>query len=118
MVHSLIKALGLLTPSQDGLATVRPMGPVRATLKDLSAYHTDDYLQFILDSKNVSKWDRNTDHITEFGLEEVRIMWLSGNRSHTLGLSNIRRSSRLCSIGCWCNPNRQLHQDYGIPMLH
>ncbi|KAJ3486563.1 hypothetical protein NLI96_g4154 [Meripilus lineatus] len=56
--------------SQDGLATIRPMGPVRATLKDLSAYHTDDYLQFILDSKNVSKRNISAEHITEFGLEE------------------------------------------------
>lgn len=112
MVHSLIKALGLLTPSQDGLATIRPMGPVRATLKDLSAYHTDDYLQFILDSKNVSKRNISAEHITEFGLEEVRVIWLSGNRSRTLGLSNIRRSPGLCSIGCWCNSNRQLHPIY------
>lgn len=42
--------------------------PTPATLKELSVYHTEDYLQFVL---NPGKAGTSEPH--EFGLEEVRL---------------------------------------------
>lgn len=68
MVHSLIKALGLLTTTVTAHTTrIQPMGPIPATLRELSSYHTRDYLEFILNPQHLSGSSTNT----EFGLEEV-----------------------------------------------
>lgn len=73
MVHSLVKALGLLTPTESSYSTkIQPVRPVRATIKELAAYHTQDYLQFMLDPKNASATVRKSEDDAEFGLEEVR----------------------------------------------
>ncbi len=73
MVHSLVKALALLAPAESDHSTkLQPVRPVRATLKELAAYHTQDYLQFLLDPNNISATIRKPEDDAEFGLEEVR----------------------------------------------
>lgn len=72
-MHSLVKAFGLLAPrSKDSPSRLQVINPAPAEYKDLSAFHTRDYLDFVLDSKNASEPDFDDDsQQVEFGLEEV-----------------------------------------------
>lgn len=70
LVHSLVKAFGLLSPRPGATAQLRLMRPVPAAVKDLAIYHTRDYLDFVFNKGNVIKQERPV-HV-EFGLEEVR----------------------------------------------
>ncbi|EAU81472.2 histone deacetylase 8 [Coprinopsis cinerea okayama7 len=63
IVHSLIHALGLFNPSP-GRARIQVITPRRASYKDLSTFHSKEYLDYILDKDN--------DGVTnpEFGLQD------------------------------------------------
>ncbi|KAI0367212.1 histone deacetylase complex protein [Pilatotrama ljubarskyi] len=72
LVHTLVKAYGLLTAEQRGApkhdSIVRLIAPVPADMKELSAYHDRDYLQFILDpTQHLSAGSQDK---AEYGLEE------------------------------------------------
>lgn len=72
MVHNLAKAFGLLSPRQDTSTQIRLLRPTPATVNDLAIYHTRDYLEFVLNSRNAAKREDSTQ--AEFGLEEVRVV--------------------------------------------
>ena len=70
LVHSLVKAFGLLSPRPGATAQLRLMRPVPAAVKDLAIYHTRDYLDFVFNKENAIKQEHPA-HV-EFGLEDVR----------------------------------------------
>ncbi|EPQ53489.1 histone deacetylase complex protein [Gloeophyllum trabeum ATCC 11539] len=71
IVHSLINALGLLSHNQDQeMLPIRVVKPVPAQYDDLAAYHTRDYLEFILDPKNSSGAVVEQDDVLEYGMED------------------------------------------------
>ncbi|KAH9918958.1 histone deacetylase complex protein [Fomitopsis serialis] len=69
LVHALVKAYGLLDPAKCPKDTrLQVLRPVPADDKELGAYHTQDYLQFVLNPANGSAPD--DPNVAEFGLEE------------------------------------------------
>ncbi|KAI0937662.1 hypothetical protein AcW1_001515 [Taiwanofungus camphoratus] len=70
LVHSLVKAYGLLNPqSNDQQSRLQLLRPVPADYKALSAYHSRDYLEFVL-SPQKSPHSDGASQQTEYGLEE------------------------------------------------
>ncbi|KAI9058032.1 histone deacetylase 8 [Trametes sanguinea] len=71
-VHTLVKAFGLLSPQTNASGGIecalKPLRPVPASLKELSAYHDKDYLEYIL-SRGASTSDSGSNN-AEYGLEE------------------------------------------------
>lgn len=71
MVHSLVNALGLLSSaSVSETRRIQVVHPTRATHKDLLMYHTNDFLDFVLDPKNSQESVSNREVNAEFGLED------------------------------------------------
>ena len=79
LVHSLISAFRLSAfENQGGSKALQVLKPIEATKKDLSAYHSRDYLDYVLDPKNSSGHSASATVITaEFGLEDVSGLLLS-----------------------------------------
>lgn len=71
MVHSLVKAYGLLSPHSSTNTQLRMLPPSPAGINDLAVYHTRDYLEFVLNSKTTVKPTYTSR--AEFGLEEVQL---------------------------------------------
>ena len=72
VVHSLISSLGLMTSSPFQQRRLVVVTPRKASYKDLSVYHTRDYLDAILDTGNSSKNENESEPSAEFGLEDVK----------------------------------------------
>jgi histone deacetylase 8 len=73
IVHSLISSLGLMTSSPSAKRRLVVVTPRKASYKDLSVYHTRDYLDAILDTGNpVGKKESEAEPNHEFGLEDVK----------------------------------------------
>lgn len=72
IVHSLISSLGLMTSSPSQKRRLVVVTPRRASYKDLSVYHTRDYLDAILDTNNPDKKESEAEPNAEFGLEDVK----------------------------------------------
>ncbi|EGN92545.1 hypothetical protein SERLA73DRAFT_65582 [Serpula lacrymans var. lacrymans S7.3] len=72
LVHSLASSLGILVPKQKHNGQhIRLIRPNRATLKDLSVYHTRDYLDFSLNPDNHSEnVQQEPNESADFGLED------------------------------------------------
>ncbi|KAI0819455.1 histone deacetylase complex protein [Trametes gibbosa] len=70
LVHTLVKAYGLLSPETNSAdhrhSVLQVLPPPPADMRELAAYHDRDYLEYILDTHDLSKEDMNT----EYGLEE------------------------------------------------
>lgn len=74
LVHSLVKSYGLLSPGASSEANIRLMPPVPADRDALAMYHSNGYLDFILDPQN-SSGDASASagddgRHAEFGVEE------------------------------------------------
>lgn len=69
LVHTLAKELGLLSSKFTSPRSICPVRPQLATLADLSAYHTRDYLEFVLNPNNPQSVDKDG-AVGEFGLED------------------------------------------------
>ena len=68
LVHSLVKAFKLLTTGHAYTSSsLKIINPKPAEYKDLAAFHTRDYLDFVLDPNSLSDDGQRS----EFGLEEV-----------------------------------------------
>ena len=73
MVHALISAFRL--SSLEGQRLLQIFKPGQASLKDLSVYHSRDYLDYVLDAENsASSPDGLTEVTAEYGLEDVNLM--------------------------------------------
>ncbi|PCH45034.1 histone deacetylase 8 [Wolfiporia cocos MD-104 SS10] len=72
IVHSLVKAFGLLGDLQDDGqgACVRVIRPYPAGARDLTAYHSRDYVEFLLNPETTSSLLANSSGHAEYGLEE------------------------------------------------
>jgi histone deacetylase 8 len=68
LTHSLISSLGLL--SSESNKRIRVVKPARATHKDLSVYHSRDYLDFVLNPATATT-EAVLNFNVEFGLEDV-----------------------------------------------
>ncbi|KAI8969436.1 histone deacetylase complex protein [Trametes punicea] len=69
LVHTLVKAFGLLSPLQDSVVNVgnsvmQVLSPVSADIRELSTYHDKDYLEYILGG------NKSEGRNAEYGLEE------------------------------------------------
>jgi histone deacetylase 8 len=75
LVHALISAFRLSSlEAPEGKKLLQVLRPSRASLKDLSVYHSRDYLDYVLDAKNSSSsLDGPVEVTTEFGLEDVSL---------------------------------------------
>ncbi|KAI0634980.1 histone deacetylase 8 [Trametes polyzona] len=68
LVHSLVQSYGLLTPSRDDAGTIlQVLPPIPADIRELSAYHDREYLEYILRDDIATC---NDEMGAEFGLEE------------------------------------------------
>ncbi|KIJ61496.1 hypothetical protein HYDPIDRAFT_96532 [Hydnomerulius pinastri MD-312] len=68
LVHSLVSALGILSEvASNGQKYFRVLRPRRASLRELLAYHTRDYLEYAL---NPSRNHEDQTQVAEFGLED------------------------------------------------
>ena len=74
IVHSLISSLGLMTSSPSQKRCLVVVTPRKATYKDLSVYHTRDYLDAVLDTSHPNKGIQIAESDVEFGLEDVNII--------------------------------------------
>jgi histone deacetylase 8 len=73
IVHALVSAMGLMSPEFSNTRRIQVVNPGRATYKDLTIYHSRDYLDFVLDPKNsMRELSTNSDRTNKFGLEDVR----------------------------------------------
>ena len=88
LVHSLISAFRLSAfENQGGSKALQVLKPIEATKKDLSAYHSRDYLDYVLDPKNSSGHSASDTVITaEFGLEDVSGLLMSPFAAETYRL--------------------------------
>ncbi|KAI0646127.1 histone deacetylase complex protein [Trametes meyenii] len=71
LVHTLIKAFGLLSPPDDsasGNSALRPLRPIPADVRELVAYHDKDFVQYIL--RDAAKDPITNEAHSEYGLEE------------------------------------------------
>ena len=72
LVHSLAREFELLKQDVDGSsATLHPLRPAPADLKQLLTYHDRDYLEHLLGGDVIAR-PVHSDQ-TDFGLEEARI---------------------------------------------
>ena len=71
MVHSLVNSLGLLNEAALPGRKIQIVKPQRATLQALSVYHSKDYLEFILSSKEPTNHEDAVLIASEYGLEDV-----------------------------------------------
>ncbi|KAF9003406.1 histone deacetylase 8 [Cyathus striatus] len=74
IVHSLVSSLGLMKSDFSQARRIQAVNPRRATRKELSAYHTREYLDFILDPNNSNTSSADAlayETIAELGLEYV-----------------------------------------------
>ncbi|KAG6330652.1 hypothetical protein ID866_8439 [Astraeus odoratus] len=68
LVHSLVTALGLFKAVHpDGRKCIQVLRPRRASVRELMAYHTRDYLEYALSPSNDHQ---DQSQMTEFGLED------------------------------------------------
>ncbi|KAJ8469205.1 hypothetical protein ONZ45_g16967 [Pleurotus djamor] len=72
LVHSLIHSLGLLSPSYSSYRKLAPLTPKRALRDALSMYHTNDYLDFVLNPRRSaeSEEEGGSPNSADFGLED------------------------------------------------
>ncbi|KAJ7154689.1 hypothetical protein C8R46DRAFT_1118133 [Mycena filopes] len=68
LVHTLARSLGLFSRDFSPTRVIALVPPQAAAFTDLNAYHTKEYLDFILDPKNVDSGDDGTKK--ELGLED------------------------------------------------
>ncbi|KAF9502195.1 histone deacetylase complex protein [Pleurotus eryngii] len=68
IVHSLVDALGLLAPSYSLSRRLVAVTPKRTSPNTLAMYHTQDYLDFILNPENTA--DVDVTNMADFGLED------------------------------------------------
>ncbi|KAJ7098377.1 histone deacetylase complex protein [Mycena epipterygia] len=68
LVHTLARTLGLFSRDFSSARTIALVPPQSAGFADLNTYHTKDYLDFVLDPKNVENGDDGTK--MELGLED------------------------------------------------
>ena len=73
LVHSLIHSLGLLSPSYSTDRKLAPLTPKRALRDALSMYHTNDYLDFVLNPRRSAEAEEEggSSNSADFGLEDV-----------------------------------------------
>jgi histone deacetylase 8 len=65
--------MGLMSPEFSSIKRIQVINPGRAEFKDLSVYHSRDYLDFVLEPKNSNSVSVVEAEVTaEFGLEDVR----------------------------------------------
>lgn len=68
--------MGLMLSEFSESRRLQVINPRRATMKDLSVYHSRDYLDFVLDSGISSQKEQSTILVNaEFGLEDVRLLF-------------------------------------------
>ncbi|KAI0674128.1 histone deacetylase complex protein [Trametes maxima] len=70
LVHTLVKAFGLLSPSNDGdnlRCTLQPLRPIPADVRELATYHDKDFVQYLLQDAMKSPTNESC---SEYGLEE------------------------------------------------
>ena len=92
MIHSLVKAFGLLeSQARDTTTRIQLLRPLPAQLKELSAYHDRDYLERLLKGE-VDGAAENTQP-TEFGLEEVHTQFYYKTTCEYLILFNYSRTA-------------------------
>ncbi|KAJ3771033.1 hypothetical protein FB446DRAFT_742043 [Lentinula raphanica] len=65
LVHTLAKAFGLLSRDYSPAQPIQPVEPRLATIEDLSLFHTQDYLDAVLQDPRQTNLDS-----TDFGLED------------------------------------------------
>ncbi|KAJ8516108.1 hypothetical protein ONZ45_g6551 [Pleurotus djamor] len=72
LVHSLIHSLGLLSPSYSSDPKLAPLTPKRALRDALSMYHTNDYLDFVLNPRRSAEAEEEggSSNSADFGLED------------------------------------------------
>ncbi|KAJ7723396.1 hypothetical protein B0H16DRAFT_1666152 [Mycena metata] len=68
LVHTLARSLGLFSRNFSSMRTIALVPPQSAGFAELNTYHTKDYLDFVLDPRNVKSGDDGTK--TELGLED------------------------------------------------
>lgn len=68
VVHSLISSIGLMNPFFSNTKHLQVITPSKASYKDLSVYHSRDYLDTVLDR---SPGAIQASNVAEFGLEDV-----------------------------------------------
>jgi hypothetical protein len=109
LVHSLVKAYGLLSPQSSPRARMRVVPPTPADDGALAMYHSRAYLDFILDPRNSSGGDesaRDRDpRYAEFGIEEVSRVCLCvsswGLICAAVGLSDVPWAAWVCPARGW-----------------
>ncbi|KAK7046839.1 Hist-deacetyl domain-containing protein [Favolaschia claudopus] len=69
LVHTLARSLGLFAPDFSLTRTIALVPPQSAGFAELNSYHTKEYLDFVLDPKNMTT-DSEDASKTEFGLED------------------------------------------------
>lgn len=104
MVHALVKAYDLPSLcSFEGVKFLQILRPTRATARDLSVYHSCDYLDYVLDAKNSlghlsTSSPRASDTVAELGLEDVSMPYcliptVFSSQAHMLAVLRTARLS-------------------------